>query len=157
MLQLRAGDLVSIQKADVSVTFAILTRQILFGGHWSFVFYVGETELLDPGDSDCIGFNAFVDFIVPKREERITRKARGNDFSQLVGPELLNQQPLKGETNYRIWRWRRNKREEVEYVRFTPQPTAAELHSPYYGCLQADFVCDLSARHWKVGTSLWVA
>ncbi len=156
MIQLRPGDLVTIQNGDAHVLFAILTKQILFGGHWSFVFHNPRSALPSLGDkiSDP-GFNAAVDFIVPKREKRVIFVSRDNDFSKLVGPELLQQPPLRGESNYRIWRWVNGRREEAEYVRFTSSPTQEEMSAPHYSCLRADFACDLAKSGWKPGSSMW--
>jgi hypothetical protein len=94
---------------------------------------------------------------VPKRENRVVRVSRGNEFSSLVGPELLQQAPLKGERNYRIWRWKNRTREEAEFVRFTPSPTAEEQSAPHYSCLRADFACDLAIRGWTNNTPKWIS
>ena len=75
MIQLCPGDLVAVRKDGSHFLFAILSKQILFGGHWSFVFHGS-------------------------------------------GPELLQQQPAKGEVNYRIWRWKDGQRADADYVRF---------------------------------------
>jgi hypothetical protein len=158
MVQIRPGDLIAVRKEDVFVLFAVLTKQILFGGHWSFVFRdPTSTATAVSHEFNRPGFNAFVDFLVPKRESRVTRVSRGNDFSQLRGPELLQQQPLKGEANYGIWRWVNTERESVEYVRFTASPTRAEQGVPEYSCMPADLACELVARGWQQGTSMWVA
>jgi hypothetical protein len=154
MIQLRPGDLVEVASDQASVAFAILTKEMLFGGHWCFVFRQLPT---DTSVSPQPGFNAFVDFIVPKREGRIARISRGNDFSTLQGPELLQQEPLKGQVNYRIFRWKHKSREDVEYLRFTDTPTDEERVAPSYSCMPADYVCALVARRWKPGTSKWVA
>lgn len=158
MIQLRPGDLIAVRKDDAHVLFAILTKQILFGGHWSFVFH-GSRPTLPSASGDIVGsgFNAAVDFIVPKREDRIVRIGRSNDFSSLMGPELLQQEPLKGEHNYRIWRWKNKDRTEAEYVRFTRTPTREEKAAPRYSCLPADFAWDLAARKWKEDSSMWGA
>jgi len=154
MIQLRPGDLVKVASDQASIAFAILTKQMLFGGHWCFVFRHLPTDT-----SDCPepGFNAFVDFIVPKREGRIARISKGNEFSSLRGPELLQQEPLKGQVNYRIFRWKHNSREDVEYLRFTDTPTNEERVAPSYSCMPADYACALVARGWRPGTSKWVA
>jgi hypothetical protein len=154
MIQLRPGDLVEVVSDQASVAFAILTKQILFGGHWCFVFRQLPTDTFVGPQP---GFNAFVDFIVPKREGRISRTSRGNDFSTLQGPELLQQEPAKGQVNYRIFRWKHKSREDVEYLRFTDSPTDEERVAPFYSCMPADNVCALVARRWKPGTSKWVA
>jgi hypothetical protein len=158
MVQIRRGDLVAITTDSGSVQFAVLTKQILFGGHWCFVFY-DRVPVLPSGANEVAhsGFNAFIDFIQPKRDGRVITISRNNEFSRLSGPELLQQQPLKGQVNYRIWRWRDQQRQEVEYVRFTALPTADERSAPEYSCLQADFASALAARKWKVGTSMWAA
>jgi len=158
MIQLRPGDLAAVRRDEAYFLFAILTKQILFGGHWSFVFHGSQPAL--PSDGSRVGgpgFNTAVDFIVPKREGRVVRVSRGNDFSSLLGPELLQQQPLKGEVNFRIWRWKNNARREAEYVRFTSSPSVEERSAPHFSCIAADFACDLAAREWKEHESMWRA
>ena len=158
MIQIRAGDLVAVRHEDTWVPFAVLGKQILFGGHWCFVYNTVQSE--SPGLDFALtgtGFNAFVSFIVPKRDERLARISRGNDFSALKGPEMLVQQPARGEVNYSIWRWKSRRREDAEYVRFTPSPSQEERCSPEYGCFPADFVCELVKRGWKLGDRWWVA
>src|SRR5262249_19179949 len=115
MVQIRPGDLVAVRRDGVYFMFAILTEQILFGAHWSYVFH-GARDTLPPERDECAGtgFNAFVDYLLPKREDRLVRIRRGNDFSALRGPELLQQKPVKGQVNYRIWRWQNNEREKAE-------------------------------------------
>lgn len=158
MIQLRPGDLVAVQKEDTYVLFAILTKQILFGGHWCFVSHQHRNVL--PAAADVVlgsGFNAAVDFIVAKREQRVFRISRGNDFSSLMGPELLQQPPLKGQSTYRFWKWKNGKREEAEYIRFTPSPTREEVSAPHYSCIGADFAFELAAHHWNPSSSMWPA
>jgi hypothetical protein len=158
MIQIRAGDLIAVRTNEKSVSFAILTKQILFGGHWCFVFYKSLSELpAITTDVANIGFNAFVDFIVAKREKRLARISRGNDFRHLNGPELLIQEPLKGEVNYRIWRWKNGERIDTEYVRFTTSPTEPERTAPHCGCLNVDFACSLASRAWRPGEPKWAA
>ena len=156
MVHLRPNDLVAVRKDGTYFLFAILTKQILFGGHWVFAFHGSRMTL--PSAQEKVsgsGFNAIVDFIVPKREDRVVRVSRGNEFSSLMGPELLQQEPPKGEVNYRIWRWENNLRENAEYVRFTPSPTLEERSAPHYSCMPADFACDLVARGWQEHLSKW--
>jgi hypothetical protein len=158
MIQLRPGDLISVRRGEAYFLFAILTKQILFGGHWSFVFHGFTLKLPStPERLDGSGFNATVDFIVPKRDGRVGRVSRGNDFSSLLGPELLQQQPLRGEVNCRVWRWKNNERQRAEYVRFTSSPTPEERSAPHYACIAADFACDLAARGWREHESMWPA
>jgi hypothetical protein len=95
------------------------------------------------------------DFIAPKRENRIVRISRSNDFSSLIGPELLQQEPAKGEVNDRIWRWMNGRREQAEWVRFTPSPTAEEKSAPHYSCIPAEWACKLAARRWEPSMSKW--
>lgn len=156
MIQLRPGDLIAVQKDDAYFLFAILTKQILFGGHWTFVFHGSRPA--PPSAVEKVtgpGFNAAVDFIMPKREYRVIRASRGNEFSSLLGPEVLQQRPLIREVNYRIWRWKDKLREEAEYVRVTPSPTPEERSAPHYSCIPADFACDLAARGWREYESEW--
>jgi hypothetical protein len=149
--------LVAIENDGSHIVAAILTKQILFGGHWSFLFH-GTHEAL-PKDfhvaGRTTGFNAAVDFIIPKREKRLSRISRGNSFSALLGPELVTQAPLRGEQNYRVWKWRGGEREAAEYVRFTSTPTLEERSAPPYSCLAADFAWKLAARGWTPGASMY--
>jgi hypothetical protein len=70
----------------------VLDRIGLFGGAWSFVFafhsemQLNSEQVLARGDQ---GWNGFVDFIWAKRENRITRLARGVDTSRFAGPGYL--------------------------------------------------------------------
>jgi len=156
MIQIRPGDLIAVKSDGLHVVFAVLTKQVLFGGHWSFVFHTPREA--PPSSQDRVvgsGFNAVVDFIVPKREGRVVRVSRGNDFPSLFGPSLLQQAPLEGEPNYRIWRWKNRTREEAEFVRSTPTPTAEEYSAPHYACLRADFACDLAIRGWTYNMPMW--
>jgi hypothetical protein len=158
MLQIRPGDLIAVRSGDAETLFAVLTKQILFGGHWSYVFYDAPSGLRDSNpETTGAGFNVAVDFIVAKRENRIVRLSRGNDFSSLMGPELLQQEPDPGQPNYRIWRWRDGRREEAEWVRFTPSPSAEERSAPHYCCMPADRVCELAARRWQPQESQWIS
>jgi hypothetical protein len=156
VLQIRAGDLVAIQKDDLYVVVAILTPTLLLGGRWCFVAHNAWREMIDEVESSS-GFNAFIDFIVPKREGRIARIRRNADFSTLQGPELLQQPPLKGEKNYRIWRWKDHRREAVEYLHFTSSPTVDEKSSPHYSTIPADFAWALASRAWTPRQSMWIA
>ena len=150
MLQLRSGDLISVRRDDTLVRFAVLTKQLLFGGHWSFVFHGSSTPALSPSGPArrSPGFNAAVDFIVPNREGRVVRVSRDNDFDALMGPELLQQPPAKGQVNYQIWRWENGQRRHASRVRFTPSPTPDELAAPFYSCMPADWACDLAVQSW---------
>ena len=151
MIQLRPGDLIAVRKDGAYFLFAILTKQILFGGHWSLAFHGARPG--PPSAQDEVagpGFHAIVDFIIPKREGRVVVVSRGNDFSSLQGPELLQQPPLLNlAPNYRIYRWKDGLREKAEYLHFTPSPTPEERSAPHYSCTQADIVCDLAQEGGK--------
>ncbi len=156
MLQIRSGDLIRVRHGDAETVFAVLTRQTFFGGHWSYVFHGAACGRWDAiAEASRSGFNAVVDFIVPNREKRIVRLSRGNDFSSLMGPDLLQQEPPSGDINYQIWRWKDGRREEAEWVRFTPSPSAEEKSAPRYSCIPADMVCEMAARRWQPHTSMW--
>jgi len=156
MLQIRPGDLVAIQKNDLYVDIVVLTSKLLFGGHWCFVVHNARREISTAEVECSSGFNAFVDLIVPKRENRLSRIRRDVDPSSIWGPSLLQQPPLKGEKNYRIWQWKDGKREDVEYLRFTPSPSKEELNSPHYSTFAADFAWDLASRGWMPDQSPWI-
>ncbi|TAA36250.1 hypothetical protein [Pseudoxanthomonas winnipegensis] len=149
MIQIRAGDLLSVKADEGNVVFAVLTKKLLFGGNWCYVFHPRE-PLEDHG------FNAFVDFIVPKREGRVTRLSSGNDFSNLGGPELLKQHPTRGEKGYAIYRWSNFSIASVTHIRTTQYPTKEELAAPEYACLPAEFACELALRQWQPQDWLWV-
>jgi len=108
--------LVAVQVDHSFYLFAILSKQILFGGHWVFAFH-GARKVLPPAGEkvDGSGYNAVVDFIVAKREGRVFRVNSGNDFSHLLGPDLLQQEPFEGEPNCQIFRWKRGLRKEAEW------------------------------------------
>jgi hypothetical protein len=98
-----------------------------------------------------------VDFIVPKREERIVRISQENTFSFLFGAKLVAQAPIRDEKNYRVWKWVGENRDAAEFVRFTPTPTAEERAAPPYNCLAADFAWTLAARNWLPGEPMYEA
>jgi len=79
MVQIRPGDLIAAKTDGVSIHFAVLTKQILFGGHWRFAFYDLLPEV-PPCTSEVahIGFNAFVDFIQAKREASVAGTLRND-------------------------------------------------------------------------------
>jgi hypothetical protein len=156
MPQIRAGDLLAVRKGDTQTVFAILTKQVLFGGHWAYVFHDGGAGPQDTGGRTMgPGFNCAVDFIVPKREGRIVTLTRGNDFASLMGPELLQQEPPIGMRSYGVWRWKHGRREEAELIRFTLSPTVEERSAPHYSCIPADMACELAARRWRPSMSMW--
>ena len=158
MIQVRAGDLLTVDAASGPVSFAVLTKHVLFGGNWCFVFFTVQTATSAACDKNRHdGFNAFVDFIEPKRNGRVRRVAGGCNFSHLNGPELLKQCPLKGEVRFGIWRWKDGQRLSAESVRSTASPTDAEREAPEYSCFPADFACELAARRWNPRESLWSA
>ena len=158
MIQIRPGDFIAVTDGESAVLFAILTKQILFGGHWSYVFHgarpAGALSDVEPVGT---GFNAAVDFIEPKRANRVVQISRGNDFSALMGPELLQQEPAKGEQNYGIWRWKNGRREDADWIRYTATPTAEEASAPHYGAMSAELACTLAARRWEPHISMRVA
>jgi hypothetical protein len=159
VLQIRPGDLVAIERDGLYVLAAILTRQLLFGGHWCFLAHHARHELPKDEADERIspGYNAFVDFIGPKREGRIVRLRRSAEFSSLYGASLLQQPPLEDEKNFRIWQWKDDRRETVEFVRITTSPTKRERHCAHYCCFSADFAWELAARAWTPDQPVWTA
>ena len=153
MIQIRVGDLLSVKTDDGDVVFAVLTKKVLFGGNWCYVFYPSESRQMGAGN----GFNAFVDFIVPKRDGRVTRISRGNEFSTPSGQLLLKQQPTRGETAYSVYRWSNLSVASVTHIRTTSSPTQDELAAPEYMCLPADFACELAIRRWRPQDRIWTA
>jgi hypothetical protein len=154
MIQIRSGDLITVQENGNDFLFAVLTKQVLFGGHWCFVFY----DLSQPHTYDADrGFYAFVDFRVPKRTNRISKQSSRNDFDTFTRPNLLKQQPTRGEKNYVFYRWIRDEPHMVEQLRSTPSPTSTELDAPEYACVPADWACELAVRRWKPRESMWIA
>src|SRR3546814_651 len=153
MIQTRAGDLLSVMTDDGAITFAVLTKKLLFGGNWCYVFY--KTSAEQPEGHH--GFNAFVDFIVPKRDGRVTRLSGGNDFSTFIGHELLKQQPTRGKTSFSIYRWSNLSIASVTHIRTTSSPTENERAAPEYMCLPADFACELALRQWRPQDRIWSA
>lgn len=98
MLQIRPGDLVAIKRDGLYVLAAVLS-----GGHWCFVAHHARYELPkdEAGERISPGFNALVDFIVPKREGRIVRLRRSAEFSSLCGSSFNFTRPRRGEFDYR--------------------------------------------------------
>jgi hypothetical protein len=153
MIQTRPGDLIDVTLGNEHVLFAVLTKKALFGGNWCYVFHRHpDSQFVTPP-----GFNAFVDFIVPKRESRITRISANNDFAKLLGPTLLKQQPTRGKIDYQIYRWSDCRVDSVAHIRTTSSPTQEELSAPEYMCLPADFACELALRQWRPSDRIWIA
>ena len=153
MIQIRPGDLLRASFEGHDVVFAVLTKKALFGGNWCFVFYEQPCGKV----STVPGFNAFVDFLVPKRQGRVVRLSGGNDFSGLFGPSMLKQQPTRGESAYAIYRWSNSDVGSVKHVRTTQSPTKDELSAPEFACLPADFACELALRGWRPQDRMWSA
>jgi hypothetical protein len=91
MIQLRPADLIAVRSNGCYYHALVLDRIGLFGGNWSFAFHKTSIELLE---ADVIlldrrGFNAYIDFIWAKREDRITRIARKIDTTPFLGPGFL--------------------------------------------------------------------
>jgi len=153
MIQIRPGNLLNVRFGGRDVVFAVLTKRALFGGNWSFVFHDPPGGQLGSGQ----GFNAFVDFVSPKRDGRVSRLSAGNDFSDLGGSSLLKQQPTRGESAYAIYRWSNLEVDSVVHIRTTRSPTAEELSAPEYSCIPADFACELALRRWRPQDRMWSA
>jgi len=151
MIQIRSGDLLKVSFEGRDVVFAVLTKKVLFGGNWCYVFH--ETPGTDL--SRVSGFNAFVDFIVPKRQGRVARVSSENDLSGLGGPGLLKQQPNREKSTYAVYRWSNFQVDSVVHVRTTASPTKEELSAPEYSCLPADFACELALRQWRPQDRMW--
>src|SRR3546814_11306030 len=115
MIQTRAGDLLSVMTDDGAITFAVLTKKLLFGGNWCYVFYKTSAEQPDGHH----GFNAFVDCIVPKRDGRVTRLSGGIDLSTFIGNELLTQQPTRYKKSFSIIQWTHPSIASVNHIRTT--------------------------------------
>lgn len=152
MIQARSGDLLEIQFGTERIRFAVLTKKLLFGGNWCFVFH----NPMASQSKGASGFNAFVDLIVPKRQSRVERISRNNDFSDLLGPALLKQQPTRGEKDYAIYSWPDRRIESVTHIGTTSCPTREELSAPEYMCIPADFACELAIRQWKPHERIWI-
>src|SRR5690606_11130770 len=121
------------------VVFDILTKKVLFGGNWCYVFHNVPSSSL----SGSPGFNAFVDFLVPKRLGRVERLSSHNSFVGLEGPDSPNQQPTRCESEYVMYRWSNMLVGSVEQLRTTMSPTTTELAAPEYSCLPANFSSEL--------------
>jgi hypothetical protein len=104
---------------------------------------------------DGPGYNAVVDSIVAKHEDRVFRVNSGNEFSHLLGPELLQQEPFEGEPNYQIFRWKGVLRKEAEWTRSTLSPTPEERSAPHYSCIQVGLACELAGENWKGQMKVW--
>ena len=59
MLQIRPGDFIAVSEDGSAVLFAILTKQILFGGHWSYVFH-GTRNVTTVPTIQAVGTGFFV-------------------------------------------------------------------------------------------------
>jgi len=92
MLQVAPGDLIAIDANGQYYYALILDRIRLFGGNWTFAFHRSSPKLLTAAEilgGSADGFNAFIDFIWAKRENRLTRLKRGVDTAPFRGPGRL--------------------------------------------------------------------
>lgn len=91
MIQLLPADLIAVESNGRYYYALVLDRIRLFGGNWAFAFHRSSDTLLEQEAilSDRRGFNAFIDFIWAKRDNRITRIARGIDTAPFLGPGFL--------------------------------------------------------------------
>ena len=156
MIQIRAGDIIAVERGGRFFVAVLLTNQVMFGGHWTFVFHVLRDELptassicLDPP----VGFHAFVDFIWPKRESRLFRIARRVEIGRYGNPMLL--QSVDG-ARYHLVQW--SDKTDVngrKSGRWTDTPTTEESQAPHCATFGADFIWDLVDREWIPGQPLY--
>jgi len=105
MIRISPGDLIAVEANGQYYYALILDRVRLFGGNWTFAFHASAPKLLTAdeilgGSTD--GFHAFIDFIWAKRENRLTRLARGVDTARFRGPgRLKGTNTLKGKAT--LW------------------------------------------------------
>ena len=92
MMRLVPGDLVTIERDAVFHYALILDKISFFGANWVYVFHLTSTQVLDAqavlrGPQD--GFNAFVDFIHAKRDQRIQRIGQRCEVNSFWGPGFM--------------------------------------------------------------------
>jgi hypothetical protein len=153
MIRIAPGDVLAIQHDGRYVYAAVLTRQILFGGHWSFIYH-GAFPRLMPIDEllavELRGFNAVVDYIQPNREKRLVRIAKKVDTSRYPNPPLVKSHfgpPIARRDVWKILRWT-DKEQQVVEIKMTYEPTAQELSLPNHECLSANYAWGLAERDW---------
>lgn len=89
MIRIQPGDLVAIAANHKYYYALILDRIRLFGGNWTYAFHRTSAEVLEAEEilgGPHEGFNAFIDFIWAKREDRLVRLARKVDSGEFAGP-----------------------------------------------------------------------
>ena len=159
--RISAGDILAIEHNGRYVYAAVLTRQILFGGHWSF-FYHGTFPGLLPIDRflglQIRGFNAVVDYIQPNRENRLIRLAKKAETGRYTDPPLVKSHfapPIARRDVWKILKWTNKEQTDAEEIKTTYDPTAEELSLPNHGCLSADFAWKLAEQEWTPDQGMW--
>jgi hypothetical protein len=91
MIRLVPGDLVSLER-DGAFHYALVLGKIsYFGANWAYVFHVTSTQVMDAQAviESQNGFNAFVDFIHAKRDQRLQRIGQRCEVHAFLGPGLM--------------------------------------------------------------------
>lgn len=92
MIRISPGDLIALSANGHFYYAAILPGRRLFGGNWTYAFHRKSQTLLTAEEilrGPRSGFNAFVDFIWAKRENRATRLAKKINTTTFEGPGFL--------------------------------------------------------------------
>jgi hypothetical protein len=154
LIHLRPGDLVAVETKDRFHYALLLERIRLFGGHWTFAFYLTSANLLSPTevlDRTPSGFHAFVDFIWGKREGRITRLARNVGLEPFAGPGLLKQSNTSDPAQATIWFIYDMSFKELKR---TPTLSSPERKYPFRSRIDDVIMCDRIDRRWSPECSL---
>ena len=84
MVRIYPGDFLGIEYSDRYYYALVISKITYFGGNWVYVFHFSSSKIRTAEEvlrRSKGGFHAFVDFIVAKRESRVTRVATKLDTS----------------------------------------------------------------------------
>jgi hypothetical protein len=156
MIRLAPNDIISVSSGKSFHHAVVLGKQALFGGSLCYVFHERSGK---PRDASHFltrqrpGFHAIVDWVVPNRESRVTRIAKGIDASLYKAPGLFKHtlvdlirdtfpdEPRKPA----LWKIVDEKFRERKRTR---RLTEAEKRLPDFSCLSGDYALKLARKKW---------
>jgi|ERR1700752_1755110 len=145
MIRQRPGDLLQVERAGRYYYALVLSRDRAFGGDLVFAFHrasespLGVAELVRRGSP---GFYEFVDFILAKREGRLTRVASKVDCSLFPCPRFFRR-PFRAPGGY--WIFEDMAGHEIKRTR---SPSLEELRVPAIGRILDSLMADRIDQGW---------
>lgn len=166
-IRLAPNDLIAIKSCASFYHAVVLGKQALFGGTLCYVFHERSRK---PREASHFlterrpGFHAIVDWIVPNRESRLTRVAKGIDASLYQAPglfkhtlvDLIRESFPEWKKKPALWKIVDEKFKEKKRTR---RLTEAEERLPNFSCLSGDYALKQARKKWvpeadeRIGTT----